>query len=98
MNHDIYSLGVVLLELGLWKPLLMTGLSKLKGSTPEAISSGVVRDYLKTLALENLPILVGTKYCEIVLYCLNVAGDGEVASSIIVEEVLGKLEGLAMGI
>jgi serine/threonine protein kinase len=97
MNHDVYSLGVVLLELGLWKPLLQTGLSKLQGATADDIAAGVVRDYLKKLAVENLPIILGTKYCETVLFCLNLDGDSQVGSSAVVEEVLRKLEDLSVG-
>jgi hypothetical protein len=98
MNHDVYSLGVVLLELGLWKPLLQTGLSKLQGATADEIAAGVVTDYLKKLAVENLPIILGTKYYETVLFCLNVDGDSQVGSSAVVEEVLRKLEDLSIGI
>jgi serine/threonine protein kinase len=98
MNHDVYSLGVVLLELGLWKPLLLTGLSKFQGTTADDIAAGVIRDYLKKLAGENLPIILGTKYYEIVLFCLNIDGDSQVGSPAVVEEVLRKLEDLSIGI
>jgi hypothetical protein len=97
MNHDVYSLGVVLLELGLWKPLLLTGLSKLQGATADEIAAGAVRDYLKKLATDNLPVLLGTKYCETVLFCLNVDGDSQVGSSAVVEDVLKRLEDLCIG-
>jgi hypothetical protein len=97
MNHDIYSLGVVLLELGLWRPLLSTGLAKLKESTEEEIAAGKVKDYLKKMAKERLPIVMGTKYCETVRFCLNVDGDGQIGSSTVIQEVLRKLEELAVG-
>jgi hypothetical protein len=61
MNHDIYSLGVVLLEIGLWRPLLSTGLAKLKDSSDEEIAAGKVKAYLKKMAAERLPVIVGTK-------------------------------------
>ena len=97
MNHDIYSLGVVLLELGLWEPLLTTGLAKLQEASSEDIAAGMVRDYLKTLAADKLTILMGTKYCETVLFCLNVDGDSQVGNSTVIEEVLRKLEELSVG-
>ncbi|KAH8694339.1 hypothetical protein GQ44DRAFT_719490 [Phaeosphaeriaceae sp. PMI808] len=97
MNHDIYSLGVVLLELGLWRPLLNTGLAKLKDSTDEEIAAGKIKEYLKKMAAERLPVMLGTKYCDIVLFCLNVDGDGQVGSSKVIEEILSKLEELSAG-
>ncbi|ERF73113.1 hypothetical protein EPUS_09187 [Endocarpon pusillum Z07020] len=97
MNHDIYSLGVVLLELGVWRPLLSTGLAKLKDSTDEEVAAAKVKDYLKKMAKERLPIVMGTKYCETVLFCLDVEGDGQIGSSTVIEEVLRKLEELAVG-
>jgi len=97
VNHDIYSLGVVLLEIGLWKPLLSTGLAKLKGSTDEEIAEGKVKAYLKKIAVEKLPVIVGSKYCEVVLFCLNVDGDGQVGNRRLIEDVLHKLEELSSG-
>lgn len=97
MNHDIYSLGVVLLEIGLWRPLLTTGLAKLKDSSEEEIAAGKVKVYLKKMAKERLPVLVGTKFSDVVLFCLNVDGDGQVGQSRLIEEVLTKLEELSAG-
>ena len=92
MNHDIYGLGVVLLELGMWKPLLATGLAALRQSSAED-----VRLFLRELAATKLPASMGTKYCETVLYCLDIDGETQVGSTAVVEEVLGKLEELSIG-
>ncbi|KAF2201711.1 hypothetical protein GQ43DRAFT_480477 [Delitschia confertaspora ATCC 74209] len=98
MNHDIYSLGVVLLEIGLWRPLLSTGLAKLKNSSDEDIAAGKVKAYLKKIAVERLPVTMGSKYCGVVLFCLNVDGDGQVGNCRLIEEVLSKLEELSTGL
>ncbi|KAF5671116.1 hypothetical protein FDENT_11000 [Fusarium denticulatum] len=92
MNHDLYSLGVVLLELGLWRPLRVMG-SRNPGST-----SGSVKDHLKKLAMTGLPCMMGTKYRDVVLFCLDIDGDGQISNSTAVEEVLKKVEEMAIGL
>jgi hypothetical protein len=91
MNHDLYSLGVVLLELGLWRPLTSMGLKDPKGV------SGSVKDHLKKLAMSGLPVVMGTKYRDVVLFCLDIDGDGQISNSTVVEQVLKKIEELAIG-
>jgi len=97
MSHDIYSLGVVLLELWLWRPLTSTGLAKLKGLSAEDAARGKLRDYLKKLASERLPVVMGTKYRDVVLFCLNIDGEGQISERTAVDEVLKKMEELAVG-
>lgn len=97
MNYDLYSLGVVLLELGLWRTLTTTGLERPKDSPYDSIVSGNVRDFLKRLALARLPVVMGTKYCDVVLFCLDIDGDGQISNSTVIEEVLKKIEELAIG-
>ncbi len=72
-EHDIYAVGVVLLEIGLWRTV--TSLFKkridrvLQGKAnmePED-----VRKELLKLAREYLPIEMGTKYCQAVQTCLS---------------------------
>ncbi|KAF5645971.1 uncharacterized protein FTJAE_2401 [Fusarium tjaetaba] len=92
MNHDLYSLGVVLLELGLWRPLRVMGLRN-----PDSIS-GSVKDHLKKLAITGLPCMMGTKYRDVVLFCLDIDGDGQISNSTAVEEVLKKVEEMAIGL
>ncbi|KAF4339483.1 hypothetical protein FBEOM_6604 [Fusarium beomiforme] len=91
MNHDLYSLGVVLLELGLWRPLTSMGLKD-----PKTVS-GSVKEHLKKLAMSGLPVVMGTKYRDVVLFCLDIDGDGQISNSTVVEEVLKKIEELAIG-
>ncbi|KAF5602016.1 hypothetical protein FPCIR_2093 [Fusarium pseudocircinatum] len=92
MNHDLYSLGVVLLELGLWRPLRVMGLR-----SPGNIS-GSVKDHLKKLAMTGLPCMMGTKYRDVVLFYLDIDGDGQISNSTAVEEVLKKVEEMAIGL
>jgi len=80
MQHDIYSLGVILLEIGLWSPFVdQTGqpgvaLSQIvpilqdrdqrKGATR-------IKKVLITMAYNYLPPRMGTKYAEMVVACLT---------------------------
>ena len=82
MQHDIYSLGVCLLELGLWKSLVqygddgkprmpntaMFGLSieELKRKKPAEI-----KDVLVEIARKDLPAVVGEVYMQVVVNCLT---------------------------
>jgi hypothetical protein len=80
MQHDIYSLGVCLLEIGLWESFVTYT------ETGEAISSELIESYLPsnatlgtdtlkhglvTLARTRLPGRTGSKYAEIVETCLT---------------------------
>jgi hypothetical protein len=94
MNHDLYSLGVVLLELGLWRPLTTMGLERFKNPSTTCEDA---RDDLRKLALSGLPIAMGTKYRDVVLFCLDIDGDGQISNSTAVEEVLKKIEELVIG-
>jgi hypothetical protein len=68
--HDIYSLGVVLLELGLWERLDTTYEAQLKRAT-----ANQRRDRLVDLAGEHLPSKVGSTFSKIVKGCLEVDVD-----------------------
>ncbi len=85
LQHDIYSLGVCLLEIGLWqsfftyspqdgKPIL-TGLLGIEpGVAANQIGHFVqmkAKDSLLHLAQTYLPRLMGTRYAEIVSTCLT---------------------------
>ena len=95
MNHDIYSLGVVLLELGIWKPLL--ALSGLKNLRLEHNSLQVKAFFLK-LAAESLPVLMGWKYYSVVRFCLEIDGENAVTANTAIDEVLSKLEEMSIGL
>jgi hypothetical protein len=70
--HDVYSLGVVLLELGLWERLDVIYETKLKRAT-----ANQRRDRLIDLASSHLPVKVGSTFSRIVRGCLEVDADTE---------------------
>ncbi|KAF8853248.1 hypothetical protein BDZ45DRAFT_748759 [Acephala macrosclerotiorum] len=65
--HDIYALGVVLLEIGLWEPALTLEKNKF-GHTK---NSKAVRDQLRKHAESRLASRVGDRYKKVVLRCLS---------------------------
>jgi len=65
--HDIYALGVVLLEIGLWEPAL----SLERNSFAHVKNPKAVRDQLRKHAEQRLGSRVGEKYKNIVLQCLE---------------------------
>jgi hypothetical protein len=81
MQHDIYSLGVCLLEIGLWDTLVSYqeggGIpipGKLLGSSlrsPEFDSPSSMKDYFVGVAESKLPKQMGDIYKEIVVDCLT---------------------------
>ncbi|KAM5348960.1 hypothetical protein ACJ41O_008783 [Fusarium nematophilum] len=88
MQHDVYSLGVCLLEIGLWASFVgyeaageatpgeALGLSVdgFKPSDPAAASS--VKDHLVELAESRLPMRMGDKYASVVVTCLACLDEG----------------------
>lgn len=91
MQHDIYSLGVCLLEIGLWQSLitLKDGEADQPGkalrlSTRD--SNGAVplwhkvemKEHLVRLAELELPPKMGTRYAEVVVTCLTCLDRGNV--------------------
>ena len=87
MHHDIYSLGVVMLEIGLGYSFVMPPSDSSKGlpstansklNIAEALSSKNVAQKAKSvkkrlveLAEEKLPLAMGTKYTQAVRVCLT---------------------------
>lgn len=81
MQHDIYSLGVCLLEIGLWEsflsydnemtaPLPAAALGvPLDG--PEFRQPDLMKEHLTTLARRDLPKRMGERYKDIVVNCLT---------------------------
>ena len=88
MQHDIYSLGVCLLELGLWESFVVYGGNSMVPSPSAALgfsNNGVesrdpflIKDRLLSMTRELLPRLMGTIYTEIVETCLTCLDDGNV--------------------
>jgi serine/threonine protein kinase len=86
--HDVYSLGVVLLELGLWERLDVTYDAKLKRAPPNQR-----KDRLVDLANKNLPLKVGSTFAGIVRGCLEVDNETEGREEqMTVQKVLEELE------
>ncbi|KAH8707569.1 hypothetical protein GQ44DRAFT_830899 [Phaeosphaeriaceae sp. PMI808] len=64
--HDIYALGVLLVEIGTGKPIL-TSIKELKGQS----ASGSFEDDTIRIAREKLPKNLGTRYTECAIRCLE---------------------------
>ena len=81
MQHDIYSLGVCLLELGLWHSFVLqtdppvTGplleISAELGLNNKRQAALDIKRKLISLATEKLPELMGLTYTEVVISCLT---------------------------
>ena len=84
MQHDIYSLGVCLLEIGLWESFVIYHDDEGHSPSPSpalAISNdterddieqaSLVKDSLVDLAKKRLPSRMGDKYTEIAVTCLT---------------------------
>jgi hypothetical protein len=83
MQHDIYSLGVCLLEIGLWQSFVLyhnecsdpspsTTLAILNDTEKDEIKKAfLVKDALVELAKQRLPSRMGDKYTEIAVTCLT---------------------------
>ncbi|OQD94855.1 hypothetical protein PENSOL_c023G01260 [Penicillium solitum] len=66
MQHDIYSLGVCLLEIGLWESFVSS-----ENRTHLSVENGLLKDQYTKLAKEKLPIRMGEKYRQVVVNCLS---------------------------
>lgn len=76
MQHDIYSLGVCMLEIGLWKSFVaydQSGAPSLTQTTANFpdISSSNAKDMFVTLATDVLPKRMGDKFARVVVNCLT---------------------------
>lgn len=89
MQHDVYSLGVCLLEIGLWtsfvlweaaaeepSPNLILGIDDLLRLKDERKKAFEVKNILVTMAKERLPNRMGRKYTDVVLACLTCLDSG----------------------
>jgi serine/threonine protein kinase len=72
-EHDLYSLGVVLLEIGVWKTIskLFATQIKLVTERKQLPPRDTVRKWLLDIAKNDLPKEMGNTYTGAVLACLN---------------------------
>ena len=84
MQHDIYSLGVCLLEVGLWESFIYFHQdgkcvpSRILGAYSEGLSTWepvLAKNFLVSLARDVLPKRMGTKYATVVETCLTCLDD-----------------------
>ena len=77
MQHDIYSLGVCLLEIGLWESFVSseghasTLLAGVEGDPSTFMADGSLKGYFMMLAKEQLPSRMGDMYTQVVVNCLS---------------------------
>ncbi|KAL9114966.1 MAG: hypothetical protein Q9227_001209 [Pyrenula ochraceoflavens] len=81
MFHDIYSLGVAMLEIGLWTSFITFETGHAEATPPLEIASdqtkdirdrsAAVKEALLTLARKNLPARMGTRFTDVVISCLT---------------------------
>ena len=73
-EHDIYALGVLLLEIGYWTPVVDLFTGENDGLPPTKSTSPIrVQNRLKRAAGAELPEVMGREYAEIVTKCLSVS-------------------------
>ncbi|CAG8001280.1 unnamed protein product [Penicillium olsonii] len=66
MQHDIYSIGVCFLEIGLWQSFVNDGKPNYSLVEGEILKDGFIK-----LAQEKLPSTMGEKYMKVVVNCLS---------------------------
>ncbi|VUC32999.1 unnamed protein product [Clonostachys rosea] len=85
MQHDIYSLGVCLLEIGLWEPLITYGpdgtqqTSNIIGpeqNGSEKYTPSLVQKQLIALSRGKLRVIMGDRYSKVVETCLTCLDEG----------------------
>ncbi|KAB2570632.1 hypothetical protein DBV05_g10699 [Lasiodiplodia theobromae] len=87
-TYDVYSLGVLLLEIGLWEPL--------RKVVPEPDMQGGSLSWALELPCTT-PVLgprVGEKYRRMIDWCLSLTGDRIVKDTEFVQQVLDPLEAM----
>lgn len=89
-QYDIYSLGVVLLEIGLWYPItyIKTRYDARKAKR-KILQTETFPSYLRRKAAADLPSRMGQKYANTVEYCLGIKVDGnrEMDAATVLEEL-----------
>jgi Prion-inhibition and propagation len=89
-QYDIYSLGVVLLEIGLWHPAtyIKKGYEARKAKRMIPQTERFV-SYLQRKAAADLPSRMGQKYANLVACCLSIRVDNnrELDAAVVLEEL-----------
>lgn len=88
MAHDAYSLGVVLLEIGMWRPLERSEV-EIKGKTPKEVRKVLIK------MADGSAIQMGSRYKDLVLWCLGLE-DVNLGMTVYAEQVLERLESLVI--
>jgi hypothetical protein len=84
MQHDIYSLGVCLLEIGLWEPIipLLTDAKRTRNAMevqgPTLLPLKDVKRKFESLAKRSLSSVMGDQYRDVVVNCLTCLDDDNV--------------------
>lgn len=73
MQHDVYSLGVVLLEIALWKDLSnhASSVGKVLWHRQGVLKSASLHENLISLAKTRIPRYLGQRYTDAVIACLT---------------------------
>ena len=80
MQHDIYSLGVILLEIGLWSPFVdqtgepavaLSHIVPILQDRDQRKGATRIKKQLVSMAAHYLPPRMGTKYADVVVACLT---------------------------
>jgi hypothetical protein len=74
MGHDLYSLGVCLLEISLWQPFFAAdGVPSQVDATclPKLTAPWLVAEVLRSLAESEIPPRMGTRFSKLVVACLT---------------------------
>jgi hypothetical protein len=86
-NYDIYSLGVVLLQIGRWEPMKI--ITAKWSSDPLTWREGLIEECM------GLEARVGARYQKVVAWCLDVKADPIVKDVDFIQEVLDPLYDIA---
>ncbi|KAJ5768903.1 hypothetical protein N7520_003462 [Penicillium odoratum] len=108
MQHDVYSLGVCLLEIGLWCSFVRDDgdrlvpwaeldiLAALSDKDPKRGASAIKRKML-SLARDRLPVLVGERYTNLTTACLTCLDKGD-QNTFGTEKELQDQDGILVGV
>ncbi|PUU76593.1 hypothetical protein B9Z19DRAFT_1087935 [Tuber borchii] len=80
MQYDIYSLGVILLEIGLWSPFVdhngqpgvaLSQIVPILKDGDQSQGNAQIKKIFITMAQSDLPQIMGAKYADMVVACLT---------------------------